>query len=161
MRLLRRHGIAHLIDVRTAPGSRRMPHFAKSALELSLPAEGIEYGHVPELGGFRRPQRDSTNTGWQTRGFQGYADYMQTAEFEHALDRLEAAGRASRTAIMCAEALWWRCHRRLIADALLVRGWTVRHIGPSGTLMDHRLPPFAVANGTRLSYPPAQGVLDV
>jgi uncharacterized protein (DUF488 family) len=161
VRLLRRHGIAWLIDVRTAPGSRRMPHFARSALELSLPAEGIEYEHVPELGGFRRPQPDSTNKGWETRGFQGYADYMRTAEFEHALARLEDAARASRTAIMCAEGLWWRCHRRLVADALTVKGWRVLHIDSGGATSEHRLPPFAVVNGTRLSYPPAQRALDV
>jgi uncharacterized protein (DUF488 family) len=161
VRLLNRHDIACLIDVRKIPSSRRMPHFARPQLEQALPAEGIGYEHMPELGGFRKPRPDSANAGWETRGFRGYADYMQTPEFDAALARVEAAGREHPTAIMCAEALWWRCHRRLIADALTVRGWRVLHIDSGGATAEHRLPPFAVVNGTRLSYPPAQRVLDV
>jgi uncharacterized protein (DUF488 family) len=159
--LLRRHEIEALVDVRSVPRSRRMPHFAKESLEECLPRRGIEYTHAKELGGFRRPAPGSSNAGWQVEGFRGYADYMRTLEFEKALERLEALARRRRTAIMCAEGLWWRCHRRLISDALLVRGWEVRHIDPAGALADHRLPEFARVEDGRLSYPPAQGSFDV
>jgi uncharacterized protein (DUF488 family) len=138
-----------------------MPHFSKPELERSLPELGIEYEHMSELGGFRRPQRRSVNTGWSAGGFRGYADHMQTREFALALERLEAIAAERKTAIMCAEALWWRCHRRLVSDALLVRGWRVRHIDPRGRLEDHRLTEFAQLEGGSLTYPGPQQSLEL
>jgi uncharacterized protein (DUF488 family) len=138
-----------------------MPHFSKDALERSLPAEGIGYLHLEELGGRRKPRAGSPNGGWRSEGFRGYADYMATPEFTDALERVVMAARERRSAIMCAEALWWRCHRRLISDALVVRGWRVRHVGSDGRVEDHRLTPFAEIAGGRLSYPPAQGSLEL
>ena len=105
-----------------------MPHFARASLEASLPAHGIEYMHMPELGGLRKPVRDSVNTAWRNDAFRGYADYMQTDEFWHAISHLRELAASKRTAIMCAEAVPWRCHRSLIADALTVEGVDVRHI---------------------------------
>jgi uncharacterized protein (DUF488 family) len=157
--LLRRHQVAALADVRRHPGSRRLPHFNREALERELPAAGIEYHHLPQLGGRRRPRRDSPNRGWDVGGFRGYADHMDSAEFADGLAQLEALAGRRRTALMCAEGLWWRCHRRLAADALTARSWRVRHIAPDGRLAEHRLPDFAVVEGGRVSYPPAQGEL--
>jgi uncharacterized protein (DUF488 family) len=115
---------------------------------------------MPALGGWRRPMPDSPNGGWDNDAFRGYADYALTEEFAHALDELQALAREHPTAIMCSEGLWWRCHRRLIADRLLATGWTVCHIAPDGRLSEHELPPFAErqADGT-VRYPPAQGSL--
>jgi uncharacterized protein (DUF488 family) len=157
--LLREHEIGCLIDVRIAPTSRRMPHFGKQWMESNLPGQGITYVHEPGLGGRRRPAAGSTNTGWHNRSFQAYADHMATAEFAQALDRVMGAAERRRTAIMCAEAVWWRCHRMLISDALTVRGWRVLHIGTAPSPQPHRLTPFAVVAGEDLSYPPAQGSL--
>ena len=120
--LLRAHRIEMLVDVRTIPRSRHNPQFNRDALAQSLAAAGIDYAHHPALGGLRHPRKDSVNLGWRNASFRGYADYMQTAEFARALDALEALADARRTAIMCAEAVPWRCHRGLIADALTVRG---------------------------------------
>lgn len=131
-----------------------MPHFAKAALERSLAQHGIAYLHMPELGGLRKPRPDSINTGWRNVSFRGYADYMQTAEFWAAIDRLEHLGEQRRTAIMCAEAVPWRCHRSLIADALTVRGVEVRHITGAGEPAPHRLTPFARVEDGRITYPP-------
>lgn len=148
--------------MRTVPRSRRNPQFAREALERSLPGRGIEYIHAPALGGFRRPAPGSVNRGWEHPAFQGYADYMQSAEFAAALDRLAGLAAESPTAIMCAEAQWWRCHRRLISDALLVRGWSVLHLGLRAQPVAHELTPFALAGpGGSLSYPPAQGELEL
>ena len=142
-----------LVDVRTLPASRRMPHFAKSALERSLPAHGVAYLHMPELGGLRKPKPNSTNMGWRNVSFRGYADYMQTDEFSDAIARLgELAGRR-RVAIMCAEAVPWRCHRSLIADALLAKGFEVRHITGLGEPGPHHLTEFAQIHGERITYP--------
>jgi uncharacterized protein (DUF488 family) len=109
-----------------------------------------------ELGGRRQPRPDSDNDGWENAQFRGYADYMETEEFAAALSRLESLARERPSAIMCAEAQWWRCHRRLVSDALLVRGWRVRHIGSDGRAEDHALTPFAVVDDGRLSYPAEQ-----
>jgi uncharacterized protein (DUF488 family) len=159
--LLRRHGIGLVADVRAYPTSRRVPDASREALERWLPEEGIAYAHMPELGGRRRARAGSAeNAGWQSEGFRAYADHMRTDEFLGALERLEAAARERPTAVMCAEGLWWRCHRRLISDALLVRGWAVRHILPDGELAEHELPEFALVEGGELSYPPLQGTLD-
>jgi uncharacterized protein (DUF488 family) len=130
-----------------------MPHFARAALEVSLPERGIAYMHMPELGGLRKPRTDSINTAWRNDGFRGYADYMQTDEFWRALRRLEELAASRRTAIMCAEAVPWRCHRSLIADALVVDGVEVRHITGKGEPAPHRLTPFGVVAGNRISYP--------
>jgi uncharacterized protein (DUF488 family) len=152
--LLKRNEVKLLVDVRSAPGSRRMPHFAKAALAVSMPAEGIAYLHMPELGGLRKPRRDSLNGAWKNDGFRGYADYMQTPEFWSALDRLIAMAREWRTAIMCAEAVPWRCHRSLVSDALVSRGVDVRHVTGAGVPSAHRITPFAMVEGGRVTYPP-------
>jgi uncharacterized protein (DUF488 family) len=131
-----------------------MPHFAKASLERSLPAHGIAYLHMPELGGLRKPRPDSTNTGWRNVSFRGYADYMQTDDFWDAITALERLAQSRRVAVMCAEAVPWRCHRSLIADALLVRGDEVRHITGMGAPAPHRLTPFAHVQGGRITYPP-------
>jgi uncharacterized protein (DUF488 family) len=157
--LLQEHGIACLVDVRIAPSSRRMPHFGKEWMERELPAHGIAYVHETGLGGRRRPRAGSPNTGWRNRSFQAYADHMGTAEFTDAFDRLMALATDRRTTIMCAEAVWWRCHRMLISDALTVRGWSVQHIGAGANPQPHRRTPFAVVTGEELSYPPEQGSL--
>jgi uncharacterized protein (DUF488 family) len=157
--LLRRHEIAQVVDVRIMPGSRRLPHFSRDRLAEALPHEGIAYVHVKDLGGRRRPRPDSPNTGWRNDGFRGYADHMETERFASALRELERLAGERRTAVMCAEALWWRCHRRLIADALLVRGHRVFHIGSDGAVEEHVLTPFAEVNAGRISYPPEQPAL--
>ncbi|MBV8989988.1 MAG: DUF488 domain-containing protein [Solirubrobacterales bacterium] len=149
-----------LVDVRTVPRSRRHPQFAREALTQSLPECGIAYRHEPALGGFRRPSADSPNGGWQHEGLRGYADYMASEEFLSALERLQADAREDPTAVMCAEAQWWRCHRRLIADSLVVRGWRVLHLGLRANPVEHELTPFAVVGqGGALSYPAPQGRL--
>ena len=161
LRLLSEHGVQRLADVRKMPASRRMPHFSADALSRSLPEVGIAYAHVGELGGFRRPLPGSQNAGWRVPMFQGYADYLQTPEFADALECVAARARESPTAIMCAEAQWQRCHRRLVSDALLVRGFGVRHIRSDGRLEEHRLTPFAVVDGERIAYPPEQAELEL
>jgi uncharacterized protein (DUF488 family) len=148
------------VDVRSAPGSRRHPQFGRDALARSLPEHGIGYTHEPALGGFRRPRADSPNAGWEHRGFRGYADYMATEEFREGLAALELQGRERPTSVMCAEAQWWRCHRRLIADALTVRGWSVLHLGLGPEPVEHELTPFVVVGPAyTLTYPPAQAEL--
>jgi uncharacterized protein (DUF488 family) len=154
--LLRGAGIKAVADVRRYPGSRRSPWFAREALAASLPGEGIEYVHLEPLGGRRSVVPGSPNGGWDNAAFQAYADHMATPEFAAGLAQLERLARRRATAVMCAEAPWWRCHRRLIADALVVRGWTVRHIGPDGGLTGHELTHFAVVEHGTLTYPPVQ-----
>ena len=153
VRLLRTHGITQLADVRTIPKSRRHPHFAGEALAQSLPAAGIAYRHLPGLGGLRKPSRDSANGGWRHASFRGYADYMQTPAFAAALDGLMEWAKEGATAVMCAEAVWWQCHRQLIADALLARGVEVRHIVSDKPAAAHALTSFARVDGERVSYP--------
>ena len=150
------------MDVRTVPRSRRNPQFEGDALSATLAGQGIGYVHERELGGFRRPDPDSINRGWEHPAFRGYADYMQSPEFGVALKRLIALATELPTSIMCAEAQWWRCHRRLISDALLVRGWEVLHLGLRAEPVEHELTPFAVVGPDQsLSYPPAQGELEL
>ena len=122
-------------------------------MQRSLPARGIDYLHMPELGGLRKPKPDSTNTGWRNVSFRGYADYMQTDEFWTAIDRLIDLARQRRLAIMCAEVVPWRCHRSLVADALTVRGVEVKHITGAGEPSPHRLTPFARVEDGRITYP--------
>jgi uncharacterized protein (DUF488 family) len=151
--ILQAQGVETLVDVRTVPRSRHNPQFERVALLKSLPAAGIAYRHMPALGGLRHAHRDSVNTGWRNASFRGYADYMQTPEFAAALAELIALDRQSRVAIMCAEAVPWRCHRSLIADALTVRGIPVEHIMTAAVRNPHKLTPFAHVEGDRITYP--------
>jgi uncharacterized protein (DUF488 family) len=154
--LLRGAGIEALADVRRFPGSRRMPWFNEGTLRATLAEAGIAYLHLPELGGRRSPVPGSANAGWRVGQFQGYADHMASEEFAAGLERLIAVASERRTAVMCAEALWWHCHRRLLSDALLALGWRVVHVGPTGRREQHGLTEFAVVEGERVTYPPAQ-----
>jgi uncharacterized protein (DUF488 family) len=152
--LLRGAGVAHLVDVRTAPGSRRVPHFSRSAMERWLPDAGIGYRWEPRLGGWRRPLPDSPNPGLRNASFRGYADHMGSDEFRDALAELLAEAGAARTAVMCSESVWWRCHRRLLADAaVLLGGATVIHIGHDGTTGLHAPTAEASVDGGRVVYP--------
>jgi uncharacterized protein (DUF488 family) len=148
--------------VRTVPRSRRNPQFAADALQGSLAQHAIDYRHERALGGFRKPRPDSPNDGWEHPAFRGYADHMATPEFSEALERLEHAGAERPTVIMCAEAQWWRCHRRLISDALTARNRRVLHLGLRPDPVEHELTPFAVVHedGT-LTYPSPQEQLEL
>ena len=126
--ILKDFNIEVLADVRTLPGSRRYPHFNQEYMLPALAEAGIRYVHFPELGGRRKPSPDSVNTAWRHPSFKGYADYMQTPAFEGGIERLTSLATIDRTAFMCSEAVWWKCHRALISDYLKVRGWTVIHI---------------------------------
>jgi uncharacterized protein (DUF488 family) len=126
--LLHSFQITDLIDIRYYPGSKRYPHFNKEALQVSLPANHIEYMHLKELGGRRKPAEGSVNTAWRNTAFRGYADYMQTNEFKKAIATLELIAVKQRTAYMCSEAVWWSCHRALVSDYLKWKGWKVMHI---------------------------------
>ena len=146
-------GVRVLVDVRAFPASRRHPHFVREALADASARRGVAYHWMPALGGRRRAVvSTSPHVAWEVPAFRNYADYADTAEFAAALGDLEAIARAAPTAFMCAEALWWRCHRRLIADQLLVHGWDVRHIGADGPLTEHRLPDFARVAEGRIVY---------
>lgn len=157
--ILRHYRIEVLVDVRTVPRSRTNPQFNKNELERVLPERGIEYIHQKDLGGLRRPLKDSPNIGWHNESFRGFADYMGTDEFEKALSSLIDLAKIRRVAVMCAELLPWRCHRSLIADALLIRGFDVEEILNMGKSQLHKLTPFAVVDGHRLRYPPEE-ILD-
>jgi uncharacterized protein (DUF488 family) len=150
---LRSHGVAQLVDIRSIPRSRRHPQFEGDALSASLAAGGILYRHMPALGGLRRPRRDSTNTAWQHAGFRGYADYMETDAFDAAVGSLLDFAGGGPTAVMCAEARWWQCHRRLLADAVVARGLTVAHIMGAGALVPHELTGFGRVHNGRVTYP--------
>ena len=151
--LLRAHDIQVLVDVRTTPYSRRNPQFNQTLLAASLKDAGFAYRHLPGLGGRRKSRPDSVNLGWRNASFRGYADYMQQEAFWTALNELMVSGRKERTAIMCAEAVPWRCHRSLISDALVSRGWTVRHILTTAKADEHQLTSFAVVDQGALTYP--------
>jgi uncharacterized protein (DUF488 family) len=149
LELLQGAGIDRLVDVRTAPGSRKHPQFGKDALAGSMQSVAIEYHWEKDLGGFRRPRPDSRHTALRNTGFRGYADYMETETFANARDALFETARSNRTTVMCAESLWWRCHRRMIADALTVAGCEVRHLMEGGRQEVHSLSPMArVVDGT-------------
>lgn len=156
--LLRAHEVTRLVDVRTVPRSRHNPQFNRDQLPVSLGVAGISYLHLPELGGLRRTSADSLNTGWRNTSFRGYADHMQTAEFNRAVDQLIELSKHDRLVLMCAEAVPWRCHRSLIADALLVRGISTEDIRTPTQRMPHRLTPFARVQGTEITYPPQNSV---
>lgn len=151
--LLKAHGIRQLIDVRTVPRSRHNPQFNTETLAQSLARAAIHYRQAGGLGGLRKPKKDSINMGWRNTSFRGYADYMQTDEFRSALDELMVESRLQHTAIMCAEAVPWRCHRSLIADALVTKDWEVRHIMSETKADRHRLTPFATVENGLLRYP--------
>jgi uncharacterized protein (DUF488 family) len=151
--LLDQNGIKLLADVRTLPGSKRYPHFNKEALAESLSARGIRYEHLPELGGRRKTKRDSRNTAWRNASFRGYADYMETKQFHKGVERLLALAReAGPTAIMCAEAVWWRCHRSLISDYLKASSVEVLHILDANKVEPHPFTSAARIIDGRLSY---------
>jgi uncharacterized protein (DUF488 family) len=153
IRLLREYEIELLVDVRTIPKSRYNPQFNTEALYKSLKNAEIEYVHNPGLGGLRHAHKDSINLGWRNDSFRGYADYMQTEEFRENLEKLIDLASAKRVAIMCAEAVPWRCHRSLISDALLARGIVASHIVGTGEPKPHTLTSFAVINGCAVTYP--------
>ncbi|HET7674455.1 MAG TPA: DUF488 domain-containing protein [Gammaproteobacteria bacterium] len=151
--LLAAHNVECLMDVRTVPRSRRNPQFNRESLPSALSAAGVGYVHESALGGLRKTRADSPNTGWRNASFRGYADYMQTPEFAQGVARLVEIAARKRTAIMCAEAVPWRCHRSLIADALVVRGIAVEHILSGERTMPHTLTGFAVVENERIRYP--------
>ncbi len=160
MALLGEADVTLVADVRAFPSSRRCPQFNRGTLSAWLATAGVEYVQMPGLGGRRLPVAGSRNAGWRESAFQGYADHMESQEFEQALIELEATATRSISAIMCAEAVWWRCHRRLIADALVVRGWRVEHLGIGDTRAVHQLAPFALVDpGGAIMYPSAQTTL--
>jgi uncharacterized protein (DUF488 family) len=151
--LLRVHEIRQIADVRTVPRSRRHPHFSREALDALLKSNGITYLHIPELGGLRKPRPDSVNTAWQEPGFRGYADHMQTPTFHAGMEALLLFAERGRTSLMCAEAVWWQCHRRLLSDALVARGVTVGHILSPAAPKPHELNEFAKVAGATVTYP--------
>lgn len=151
--LLTAHGIERIADVRLIPASRRHPHFGRDALDASLAESGITYRHFPDLGGMRRPRADSPNTAWRVATFRGYADYMATPAFKSAVNALLGFAGEGRTAVMCAESVWWQCHRRLLADALVVRGVSVFHILSTAAPKPHELSEFARPSGGDVIYP--------
>ena len=157
--ILQAQEVEQLVDVRTIPKSRRVPQFNRDALAEKIQAAGIRYVHLKELGGLRHPRKDSINTGWRNAAFRGYADYMSTEEFRAALERLLEIAREKNTAIMCAEAVPWRCHRSLIGDALLVRGVQVEDIMSATSRREHTLTPFAHVEDGTITYPGSEDAI--
>jgi uncharacterized protein (DUF488 family) len=155
--ILKSFDLQVLIDVRSFPGSRRYPHFNREHLRESLSSEGIEYVHAPELGGRRRARPDSHNLAWRNESFRGYADYMETESFLAAIERLVEIAKDRRAVVMCAEAVWWRCHRSLISDYLKVRGLNVLHIMDARKSEEHPFTSAARIVDGRLSY---RGILE-
>jgi uncharacterized protein (DUF488 family) len=151
--MIKAHGVAAVADVRSIPRSRRYPHFNDTHLAVELPRAGIEYLSFKSLGGRRHARKDSINLGWHNEGFRGYADYMQTPAFENGLNDLQEQAHRVPTAIMCAEAVPWRCHRSLISDAMLARGWQVMDIFSPTSAKPHGLTSFAVVEETKITYP--------
>jgi uncharacterized protein (DUF488 family) len=151
--------VSLVVDVRTVPRSRHTPQWNREGAAVSLPAREIRYHHLPRLGGFRKPRPDSPNTGWRNLSFRGYADYMATDEFAAGLAELLRLAREAPAAIACTEAVPWRCHRSLVADALVIRGVEVRHLVGSGAARPHALTPFARVEGERLTYPDPDALL--
>ena len=157
--LLQAHAVTCVVDVRTVPRSRHSPQFNKDNLPDALRAAGIAYEHMPGLGGLRHTRADSSNKGWRNASFRGYADYMQTEEFRENVETLIARASNDRVALMCAEAVPWRCHRSLVADALLVRGVPVEHILSASRTQAHKLTAWAQVRGKRITYPEQEGAL--
>ncbi len=156
--MLRAHGVQRVVDVRSIPRSRHNPQFNREILARHLRAAGIGYVHLKKLGGLRRAKADSVNLGWHNASFRGFADYMQTEDFLAGLERLEKLAAVKPTAIMCAEAVPWRCHRSLIADALVVRKFPVEEIISGTRAREHELTPFARVRGLRITYPTDKAV---
>ncbi|HWK70560.1 MAG TPA: DUF488 domain-containing protein [Burkholderiaceae bacterium] len=157
--ILASYGIETIVDIRSHPGSRKYPQFGKEALASSLREHGIAYCWLRALGGRRKAAADSPNTAWRNASFRGYADYMSTPEFKQGMDELLHLAGGSRTALMCAEAVWWRCHRSMVADALCVQGIQVLHIMDAGHAVEHPMTaPARIENG-RLTYSPPRGSL--
>ncbi|MDO5736808.1 MAG: DUF488 domain-containing protein [Propionibacteriaceae bacterium] len=154
--LLQSHGVDWLMDVRTVPRSRTNPQYNLDSLPEALVPFGIGHEYNKGLGGLRHSRQDSPNTGWRNASFRGYADYMQTGEFVEALQLLIDRTAEKTVAIMCAEAVWWRCHRSMVAEAMIVRGHEVQHIMPDGRLNEASLRKFAVVDGTGITYPPEE-----
>jgi uncharacterized protein (DUF488 family) len=159
-RILQAHDVKAIADVRQFPRSRRFPHFNDESLSATLPAIGIRYLHMKELGGRRKANPDSINTAWRNDAFRGYADYMQTDAFRSELKELMRFSSEQPTATMCAEAVPWRCHRNLISDALLANGWHVLDIYDEKTVKEHKLAPFAQVHDTRVTYPDKNNLFD-
>jgi len=157
--MLRAHGVERLVDVRTIPRSRHNPQFNRETLSKAMNNRQLSYRHLKALGGLRHARPDSTNTAWRNASFRGFADYMQTPQFAEALDNLIALSQEKPTAIMCAEAVPWRCHRSLIADALAARGFEVQDIMSASSAKLHRLTPFAKLKGQQVTYPAADATL--
>jgi uncharacterized protein (DUF488 family) len=155
--LLRGAAVERVVDVRTAPGSRKHPHFGRDTLAEALSGESVDYVWEPDLGGFRKARPDSRHTAIRNAGFRGYADHMETERFRAARDRLIERARAAPTAYMCAESLWWRCHRRMLSDALVVAGCEVRHVMERGKQEQHHLSPAARVEGDGLVYDQVEG----
>ena len=155
--MLQAHRVERVVDIRTVPRSRRHPWTSLEELPKVLAAAGIAHAHLAGLGGLRKPRSDSENAGWRNDSFRGYADHMQTPEFQAALDALLAMAARERVVIMCAEAVPWRCHRNLVADALTARGIEVRHIMDAQKASAHKLASFARVEGARVTYPPEGG----
>jgi len=153
IQLLKTYGVTLLVDVRTVPRSMHNPQFNKETLPASLKPEGVRYIHMPEIGGLRRPKRDSVNLAWRNMSFRGYADYMQSKEFTDNLLKIIALARENCLALMCAEALPWRCHRSLISDALVLRHVKVQHIISASSIITHELNEMAKVEGTKITYP--------
>ncbi len=151
--LLKAYGVTLIVDVRTVPRSRHNPQFNKENLPNTLKPYGVKYIHMPDIGGLRHPKKDSVNLAWKNSSFRGYADYMQTKEFTENLLKLIALARENCLAIMCAEALPWRCHRNLISDALVVRHIKVEHILSKTSTINHQLSEIAHVEGTKITYP--------
>ena len=151
--LLKANAVVEVVDIRTVPRSRYNPQFNKDTLPIALAHENIKYRHLPGLGGLRKPRSDSRNIAWQNKTFRGFADYMQTTEFISNLNRLIQAAALNQVVLMCAEAVPWRCHRSLIADALLVRHIQVDHIIDEDNRISHKLTPWAKVDGIHVSYP--------
>jgi uncharacterized protein (DUF488 family) len=151
LELLRDHGIGLVVDVRRWPSSKRFPHFAGETLAASLRGNEIHYLWRGDLGGYRTPSPESPNVAWRVEAFRAYADFMMTDAFQKIMDELQPLANQQRGAIMCAEAVPWRCHRQLLADAFLVRGWSVRHI-LDDRCEEHHLPPFARPEGAKILY---------
>jgi len=153
LELLKAHHIQEVVDVRTVPKSRHNPQFGQDQLPSTLKQAGIGYVHLKQLGGLRHPSKDSINLGWNNLSFRGFADYMATGEFQQGLQELQEIAANKTVAIMCAEAVPWRCHRSLIADALTVQGWQVLHIQSRKTAKPHELTPFLKVGNGQLMYP--------
>ena len=152
--ILQGFSIERLVDIRTLPGSRRTPQFNLENLQEKLPESGIEYVHMKSLGGLRKPLKGSSlNAAWRNEGFRGYADYMQSPAFEESLEALVQLSKEKRTVYVCTEAVFWRCHRQLVSDALQIRGYRIGHILGPGKVQAHTLTPFARVVDLRITYP--------